>query len=194
MVIGKATRDYGEPRVETYSGSAGRNAEIVNAQQSPFWYFLTGVLTAVLRNLNLPYSGDRRDYLAWSNVAKIGRLNSEHGRLRNPSGSMLSAQADVCIRALTEELDLLSPHAVLITTGKTGFGNDIVGGAICPEEIVVSGETVPMWHLVHPEVNKKDSERIFRLRHPQGLKDSRAIASVIAETIASELRDYKLTE
>jgi hypothetical protein len=118
LFIGRATRGYDNVKLE-YESARDVGEQVVQRHLPkgtwPFWHFARAVLRQATRVLGVLDSRAPDDalpqYAGWSNLAKIGVIDG------NPTGNILRHQAPVCVQALRDEIRMMKPTAVVVSTG-----------------------------------------------------------------------------
>lgn len=81
-----------------------------NAGTSTFWQAIRSIADQVLRTVGA--GNDPELTVGWSNLAKLGQ-----SKTGNPKSDLLDAQAALCVRALSEEIEMMKPDATVLLTG-----------------------------------------------------------------------------
>ena len=187
LYVGRATRDFGASHLDGFSGAAAGASRVVDEWfmrgGSGFWQFIRAILKRIAEDCGQP--GEALPArLAWSNLAKIGNLTG------NPGGRSLREQQELCIEALTMEIEAFKPTAILIATtnyaekevvfplfGDEGWSFDT------PEEDRIAYKQHPTFGL------------IAYTNHPQGMRPAgtrSAVQEFVADLIMMQWRGQPL--
>lgn len=169
LLVGKATDGfwYGKEYQRSFMKSKeeaihdrllrNRNFAEIGGNRRPFWQVFDR-LASVNQELD-------RGSVIWSNIAKIGSL------VGNPSGLLLSAQADLAERTLRAEIEEYDPKVIIFVTGS----NDSM------DRIIVRTLGVPIELWIRSEKHDRSAKTpgvwwtgkkpiALWTRHPQGAR------------------------
>ena len=114
LIVGKATRDFGDGDLATFEGACQRDGELLNELprgKTSFWQFARSITEKTLEHLGKPHGReDLVQHCAWTNLAKIGDTKG------NPHRSSIEAQHDLCRRALRTEIARFMPDAIVLVS------------------------------------------------------------------------------
>jgi hypothetical protein len=169
LLVGKATdRDwYGKEyqlsirrsKEDAIHDRLHRNRYIVQTggNRKSFWQFFDR-LASVNQEIG-------RDSVVWSNIAKIGSL------IGNPSGLLLSIQADLAERTLRAEIEEYDPKVIIFVTGTNECMDRIIMRTLgVPRDLWIRSEKEDRSGKI-PDVWWTGSRPLaLWTRHPQGAK------------------------